>query len=104
MLTAFRMPYGKPTGQKVILMKKLVCENCGSTDFRTEGNVRICSYCDTRYVLEPSDIGPRTSTISLDDDIRRLLGKCEADPEHARRYANLVLDLDPGNRQALRYL
>lgn len=85
-------------------MKKLVCENCGSSDFRSEGNVRICSYCGTRYVLESSDLGPRTSNISLDSDIRRLLRKCQDDPENARRYANLVLDLDPGNRQALKYL
>lgn len=42
--------------------------------------------------------------IALDDDVVRLLAKCEAEPARARKYANLVLDIDPSNTQALKEL
>ena len=44
------------------------------------------------------------SGIALDDDLVRLLAKCKADPKNARKYANLILDIDPDNEEALNYL
>lgn len=85
-------------------MKMLVCEKCGSTDFFEKNGFRICSYCRTKYALQQSDAEPRTSDIDLDGDVARLLRKCRENPARARRYANLVLDMDPGNTEALRYL
>ena len=40
----------------------------------------------------------------MDDDVARLLAKCEAEPARARKYANLALDIDPSNTQALKEL
>lgn len=85
-------------------MEMLVCKNCGGKDFYMKDGYRVCSYCETRYVVQQSDMPARTSTIDLNDDITRLLQKCQDDPAHARRYANLVLDLDPDNSAALKYL
>ncbi len=48
--------------------------------------------------------GQGDTRIAPDDDVARLLAKCEAEPARARKYANLVLDIDPDNAQALRYL
>ena len=42
--------------------------------------------------------------ISLQSDIELLLDKCRRDPRNARKYANLILDIDPGNKDALQYL
>lgn len=48
---------------------------------------------------------PKTETvIALEDDIQRLLEKCKQEPWKARRYANLILDIDPGNKEAIQYL
>jgi DNA-directed RNA polymerase subunit RPC12/RpoP len=44
------------------------------------------------------------SSIALDNDVTRLLEKCRTEPWNARKYANLVLDIDPHNREALKYL
>ena len=40
----------------------------------------------------------------MDDDVERLLQKCRTDRRNARKYANLVLDIDPTNQEALKYL
>jgi len=44
------------------------------------------------------------SGVSLDSDVERLLLKCHEDPRRAARYANLILDIDPTNEEALKYL
>lgn len=31
--------------------KKLVCENCGSSDFSYQDNIYTCRHCGTKYVL-----------------------------------------------------
>jgi hypothetical protein len=33
-----------------------------------------------------------------------LLRKCQDDPLQAKRYASLVLDIDPSNKEAARYI
>jgi hypothetical protein len=42
--------------------------------------------------------------IEIDSDIQMLLMKCREDPVNARKYANLILDIDPGNLEAKRFL
>lgn len=92
-------------GTKVIvLMNVLACEKCGSTDFFEKNGFRVCSFCRTKYAFDQQKTNSCSSDISLDDDIARLLQKCKTNPKQARRYANRVLDMDPGNRDAMKYL
>ena len=67
-------------------MKAIVCEKCGASDFYDENGIRTCRYCGARYRIA------YTSSIGLDD------------PARARKYANLILDIDPDNPEALKYL
>ncbi len=79
-------------------MDAIVCEKCGSNSFIEKDGYRICQYCDTRYKIE------HKSAIDLNDDVQRLLAKCEKEPRNASKYANLILDIDPTNKEALKYL
>lgn len=85
-------------------MKQLVCERCGGNDFEEQNGFRICKYCDTRYVNQIEDTPQKNSIISIESDIKRLLNKCDTDPSNAVRYAGLVLDIDPGNSEAAKYI
>lgn len=85
-------------------MKQLVCERCGGNDFVEQDGYRICNYCHTRFVIQPEDTPHKSSNIALNDDIQLLLKKCTDDPANATRYASLVLDIDPGNPEAKKYL
>jgi hypothetical protein len=85
-------------------MKLINCEKCGGNDFFEQNGYRICRYCRSKYALHADDIFPQGSRISLGEDIKMLLQKCQADPANARRYANLILDIDPGNDEAIKYL
>ena len=66
-------------------MKAIVCEKCGASDFYDENGIRTCRYCGARYRIA------YTSSIGLDDDVAELL-------------RNLILDIDPDNPEALKYL
>ena len=79
-------------------MKRLICEACGASGFIEKDGYRICEYCGSKYLIESK------STISLNDDIQNLLQKCKSEPWNARKYANLVLDIDPTNSEACNYL
>ncbi len=97
-------------------MKAIVCENCGSNSFFEKGDVRICKYCNTKFIVtnekqvyDKSTSFIKTSKcfgpgISLNEDIQILLEKCKNDPSNAKRYANRILDIDPTNREALKIL
>lgn len=85
-------------------MKQLVCERCGGNDFVEQNGYRTCLYCNTRYVIQPEDIPQKSSRIALNDDIEQLLKKCRDDPVNAFRYASLVLDIDPDNSEALKFM
>ena len=95
-------------------MKAMICSTCGASRWRVDGNYRRCLYCGTEYEIDTS-LQPRmypsvystlaehtTDTdISLKEDVEKLLEKCKMDPANAFKYANLVLDIDPTNSQAL---
>lgn len=100
-------------------MEALVCKRCGANDLIQKNGYVICSYCNTRYVITKEDRqswfggnehlsalsrGGVESTIALEDDVARLLKKCESNPAKARKYANLILDIDPDNEEALKFL
>ena len=100
-------------------MKELVCKSCGATGLQIRGSYAICDYCDSKFLLTADDFGiystlKRHSTlnqcngssigISLGSDIEVLLQKCRLNPKNARKYANLILDIDPDNEEALKYL
>jgi hypothetical protein len=69
-----------------------------------QGGYLICQYCSTKYLITAEDTPQKKSNISLENDIKMLLQKCRDDPANARRYASLVLDMDPNNVEANKYL
>lgn len=79
-------------------MKLITCSNCGASKFTIRNQKYICVYCGSTY--EKS----HTTTISINDDIQKLLQKCRENPLAAKRFANLILDIDPGNNEAKKYL
>jgi hypothetical protein len=85
-------------------MKKIQCRSCGSSEIRVEGLEYICIYCRSRFSVSEEKVSDSNEGISINNDIVDLLRKCEEEPTAAGRYANLILDIDPTNQEALRYL
>ena len=85
-------------------MKLIQCRQCGSGEFYRENGYMVCKFCNARYSIEKGDLGIKESVIALDSDIEALLKKCRQDPKNAKKYANLILDIDPDNNEALKYL
>lgn len=85
-------------------MKEFRCTNCGATAMAEEGRYMFCVYCGSKFLIQPSDIPQQSAGMSLRSDIEILLEKCQKEPHNARKYANLILDIDPLNKAALRYL
>ena len=85
-------------------MKLIKCEQCGANDFYMENGFRICNYCGAKFLIETQDLAIKSTAIELNSDVQRLLNKCKADPKRAKKYANLILDIDPSNKEALKYL
>lgn len=85
-------------------MKLIECERCGSASLFVENNYVVCEYCRSRYLRNPEEVPPQSTTLDLGSDIRMLLERCRREPANSRRYANLILDIDPTNQAALRYL
>lgn len=82
-------------------MEAIYCPGCNANEYHIDGKYFVCDYCNTRF-LPP--VTAKTSEISLSDDVQRLLDKCKSDPDKAWKYANLILDIDPDNQEALQYL
>ena len=91
-------------------MSIIRCEMCGGTlEIQENAAVAVCEYCGTRITIPKAEQvalcgGTRSSEIALSDDVARLLQKCKTDPKNARKYANLILDIDADNTEALKYL
>ena len=91
-------------------MKNIECKKCKSVDFERVDNALKCIYCRTTYVDE-TGIGKNflknntsNSTIEIDEDILLLLDKIKREPWNRNRYANMILDIDPTNEDALKML
>ena len=80
------------------------CKRCGSNELRQEVGVVVCVFCRTRYASDQKMAPSGKPKISISDDIADLLQKCQDDPINRRRYAGLILDLDPTNQDAIKYL
>ncbi len=85
-------------------MKLLDCMRCGSKEFVEEDGFIVCAYCKSKYVPQADDIPPKETVIGMASDIQALLQKCREDPTNRRRFANLILDIDPTNQEAKQYL
>ncbi|MBR3581403.1 MAG: TFIIB-type zinc finger domain-containing protein [Lachnospiraceae bacterium] len=85
-------------------MKLINCKQCNGGEFYRDNGYMVCKYCNARYAIEKEDLGIKESTIALNSDIAALLKKCRQEPKNARKYANLILDIDPDNDEALKYL
>ena len=85
-------------------MKLMQCTRCGSKELTLEDGYAVCAYCQSRFAPQAGDLPAKVTHIGLDMDIRALLQKCMDDPSNRRRYASLILDLDPTNRDAAKYL
>ena len=86
-------------------MAVLICDICGGKLVMGSGGVSVCDSCGMEHRIEGVCASPAAATqIALSDDVERLLQKCRTDRKNARKYANLVLDIDPDNIEALRYL
>lgn len=85
-------------------MKCLECKRCGSQELSEIENYVVCEYCQSRFVLEADKQSRKATTIDVQADIKALLKKCSEDPVNRLRYAHLILDIDPSNCEAMRYL
>lgn len=79
------------------------CSNCGASEFTLKDGYSVCKYCGSRLVVQNTN-GSSNNGIGLDDDVEILLQKCKSDPKNAKKYANLILDIDPTNEIAARIL
>lgn len=85
-------------------MKLVACTRCGSKELFEERGYVICGYCRSRFAPQAQDLPQRETIIGVHSDIQVLLQKCQDDPSNRRRYANLILDIDPTNEQATKYI
>ncbi len=85
-------------------MNGIICSRCGANEWESRNGYRVCKFCGTVFQLESSDFSIKESNISVNSDVIELLKKCKAEPHKARIYANLILDIDPSNTEALKYL
>ena len=85
-------------------MSIISCPICGGKEFDELKGYRICQYCGTKHKIPKEELPKKQSNISLNSDVERLLERCKREPSNAKKYANLVLDIDPTNEDALKYL
>jgi transcription elongation factor Elf1 len=82
-------------------MKLIECSRCGSKELHNVDGTFVCNYCQSRF---KSELNVNTTIIDVNSDIQLLLKKCIEDPLNRRRYANLILDIDPSNLEVMKYL
>lgn len=83
-------------------MKAIRCEHCGGDVIIEKDGVRICGYCKSRFVIPKEEKKTQSAEIDLNEDVARLLEKCKKEPFRAKRYATLILEIDPTNAEARR--
>ena len=85
-------------------MSQEMCSNCGANEFILKYGYRVCKYCNSKFEIKSNTSKNGGSAISLQSDIDILLQKCKDEPWNSRKYASLILDIDPTNREAQKYL
>lgn len=85
-------------------LKLIQCECCGAKDLKSADGYMVCSFCGAKYKLQEDIVSKKNTTIGLNGDIENLLEKCKREPSKAKKYANLILDIDPTNEQAMKIL
>ncbi len=85
-------------------MKVVECSGCGSKELVEKDGFIFCVYCQSKHLPKRNNKPSLETKIELASDIELLLKKCTDDPANKRRYANLILDLDPTNLEAKKYL
>ena len=92
-------------------MIDLTCKKCGGSLQKNKEGIFVCLYCGSSFLPEKAEQAAvkaissvKSSNIDLRSDVQALLEKCKKDPKRARRYANLILDIDPTNKEAQKYL
>lgn len=82
-------------------MNSINCTKCGSTDFTLFDDFYVCDFCKSKHIPE---VKVKETIIGIQSDVEVLLQKCKDDPSNRRRYAGLILDIDPTNTEAHQYL
>ena len=85
-------------------VRLLKCTRCGSKELSSENGYVVCAYCQSRFSPQTGDLPAKETTIGVHSDVQALLQRCKDDPANRRRYANLILDIDPTNLEAIQYL
>ena len=86
-------------------MSIIKCKMCGGNiEVAADKAYGTCDSCGSHTALPMVRSKQVSSTISLQSDIDVLLQKCKNEPWNARKYANRILDIDPSNREAQKYL
>lgn len=85
-------------------MMLIDCPCCGSKELNENDGFIVCVYCRTKYSPQPNDTQVTETRIGIVSDIQALLQKCREDPSNRRRFANLILDIDPTNQEAKQHL
>lgn len=81
-------------------MKSIKCEHCGGDEFFVKDGYRVCKYCKSTFVPSKEELPVKSATIGLNQDVQRLLDKCKLQPHKAKKYARLILEIDPNNKEA----
>lgn len=85
-------------------LSSVSCTRCGSNEMTEIDGFMQCSYCQSRFEISPrKGVAPDTS-IGLASDIEVLLRKCEDDPANRQRYVQMILNIDPLNREVQRFV
>ena len=85
-------------------MKIVRCSICGGNELYEENGYLVCSHCGSKHKKTKEDVGARESTIDLNADLLLLIEKLKSDPFNAKKYATLILEIDPSNEDALKIL
>ena len=95
-------------------MKAMVCPCCGANDFKMKDGLMVCKFCGSKLIPDEDEResvksfaaaqGRGKAEIDLVSDVDRLLEKCRKEPRNAKKYANLILDIDPDNEEVYKFL
>lgn len=99
-------------------MKKISCEQCGSTEFYIKDDIYICKYCQTHYLVKGTKkirieghIDISGSSVEIDTS-KRLINlytiahraKRNKNKELASEYYQKILEIDPSSWEANFYI